>query len=262
MPDFQIHYAPQSWRDERAAWRAVIQLNLIRSVALVLDAVASLGEDTVIVPVFNEFSSGASPHPSTSQSQGATPGDIIARYASLMMQLKVAERILQRRLSPSDVEEPGDYRSFTADGKTHGQYHQWTFAIVVNNLHVSDTSLLIGSPPLRHTQEFFVRSSGSNSWKSRFLRRVSTSSQSNGLAETDYSFRSSFDTRPTSEGKLLDVRDQTSPSAILHAALPEIRTLWRDPEVQGALLIVEGRTAAGKSALSYLGGRIEDFPGL
>lgn len=116
-PDFQIHYAPQSWRDERAAWKAVIQLNLIRSVALVLDAIANLDEDVVIAPVFNEFSSGASPHPSTSHSQGATPGDLIARYASLMTRLRIAERILQRRLSPSDAEEPGDYRSFSADGE-------------------------------------------------------------------------------------------------------------------------------------------------
>ncbi|GJJ13078.1 hypothetical protein Clacol_007328 [Clathrus columnatus] len=245
LKNFQIHYAPQSWRDERAAWKTVIQLNLIRSVALVIDAIASLEENAIVTPVFSEHSSGASSNPSSSQFQGITPGDLVARYSSLMVRLKVAERILQCRLSPSDSEEPGDYRSFTVD----------------------DTSppLLIGSQAvLRPTQEFFVRSSGSSSWKSRFLRRVSTSSQPNGLSErnsTDYSFRSSFDLRSPSDVRSSDGHETASPSAILYAALPEMRALWLDPEVQGALLMFEHRNAVGSSPLSYVGSRIEDFPG-
>lgn len=115
---------------------------------------------------------------------------------------------------------------------------------------------------LRPAQEFFVRSSGSTSWKSRFLRRISTSSQSNGPPDSDHSFRSSVELRSPSDGKLLDVHESTSPSAILHANLPEMRALWRDPDVQGALLIFENRSAAGNSAVSYVGSRIEDFPGL
>ena len=37
FPDFQLEYAHQAWLDERASWRSVIYLNLIRSVNNILD---------------------------------------------------------------------------------------------------------------------------------------------------------------------------------------------------------------------------------
>ena len=36
-PDFQLSYAKKAWATERAAWRTVIQLNLLRSVTTILD---------------------------------------------------------------------------------------------------------------------------------------------------------------------------------------------------------------------------------
>ncbi|KAF8488073.1 guanine nucleotide binding protein, alpha subunit [Gautieria morchelliformis] len=38
LKNFQIIHTPQAWAAERASWRAVIQLNLIRSVGFILDA--------------------------------------------------------------------------------------------------------------------------------------------------------------------------------------------------------------------------------
>jgi len=40
IPDFQLTYAYQAWLDERASWRSVIYLNLIRSVNYILDVLA------------------------------------------------------------------------------------------------------------------------------------------------------------------------------------------------------------------------------
>lgn len=39
-PDMQLTYAPKAWVLEKASWRAVIQLNLIRSINAILDALA------------------------------------------------------------------------------------------------------------------------------------------------------------------------------------------------------------------------------
>ncbi|KZT07849.1 G-alpha-domain-containing protein [Laetiporus sulphureus 93-53] len=40
LKNFQLNFAPQAWQEERISWRAVIQLNLVRSVNLILDALA------------------------------------------------------------------------------------------------------------------------------------------------------------------------------------------------------------------------------
>lgn len=38
--DFQLAFAPKAWQQERASWRSVIQLNLVRSVNIILDVLA------------------------------------------------------------------------------------------------------------------------------------------------------------------------------------------------------------------------------
>lgn len=45
-----------------------------------------------------------------------TPSEIVNRYTPLLERLKLPQRILQSRLSPTDADEPGDYRSFTVSG--------------------------------------------------------------------------------------------------------------------------------------------------
>ena len=40
-PDFQMTFAPKAWQAERVSWRAVIQLNLVRAVNAILDALTT-----------------------------------------------------------------------------------------------------------------------------------------------------------------------------------------------------------------------------
>ncbi|EPT05833.1 hypothetical protein FOMPIDRAFT_1155651 [Fomitopsis schrenkii] len=40
LKNFQLTFAPQAWVAERASWRAVVQLNLVRSINLILDSLA------------------------------------------------------------------------------------------------------------------------------------------------------------------------------------------------------------------------------
>ncbi|OBZ78476.1 Guanine nucleotide-binding protein alpha-4 subunit [Grifola frondosa] len=60
LKNFQLTFAPQAWRAERASWRAVVQLNLVRSVNAILDVLTHELAPTTTSPV-------SSPHlrPST-----------------------------------------------------------------------------------------------------------------------------------------------------------------------------------------------------
>ncbi|OSX63793.1 hypothetical protein POSPLADRAFT_1169191 [Postia placenta MAD-698-R-SB12] len=40
LKNFQLAFAPNAWQQERASWRSVIQLNLVRSVNIILDVLA------------------------------------------------------------------------------------------------------------------------------------------------------------------------------------------------------------------------------
>ncbi|KAI0674729.1 G-alpha-domain-containing protein [Trametes maxima] len=66
LKNFQLAFAPKAWRAERASWRAVIQLNLVRSVNFILDA---LSQEMAKTP--NPTSPATSPflRPATAQSR-------------------------------------------------------------------------------------------------------------------------------------------------------------------------------------------------
>lgn len=239
--DFQIHFAPQSWHEERACWRIVIQLNLIRSVWLVLDTVA------------------AAPPPTSAISITA----LLERYAPLRERLQVAQRILQRRLSPTDADEAGDYRSFAATDSSSAPKSR------TNSLTRSATSPTQLSPS---RQEFFVINSGASTWKSRFRNHTSitsssptpsTSPNSPGSPTYDKPQRTSIEFRgrdatPLQNGHFID--EPSSPTEILHAALPEMRALWQDKDIREALDEVSSNGTSGNRVKRWI--RIEDTPGL
>ncbi|KAI9463919.1 guanine nucleotide binding protein, alpha subunit [Russula earlei] len=55
LKNFQLQYARETWIEERSSWRAIIQLNLIRTIVTVLDlvgeALASSSYDTTSLPL-------------------------------------------------------------------------------------------------------------------------------------------------------------------------------------------------------------------
>ncbi|KAF8577131.1 G-alpha-domain-containing protein [Ramaria rubella] len=262
LKNFQIHYAPQSWREERACWRAVIQLNLIRSVALVLDTAASA--PPLPTPQSTTRPTGPSHHStrlptSEHDATSAHTMPLLARYAPLQVHLARAERILQRRLAPSEMDEPGDYRSFAAMD---------TPPPLLNPTSSSTKPpLSLPSPTQHHPhQEFFVR----HSWKSRFLRRVSNGSGTHtsnwsptattptttspnaipiintstpvspGSNSSTPSLASPSDSTPTPLTLTLpdpsvDPTSPASPTDILHACVPAMKALWGDGEVRDAV---------------------------
>ncbi|KAF8512665.1 guanine nucleotide binding protein, alpha subunit [Hysterangium stoloniferum] len=95
LKNFQMLHTPQAWAAERISWRAVIQLNLIRSVRIILDTLV-------------ESQSPRSPRHSRRLSQGP---DFVSPPKWMMLQdalrplLEVEETLIQRLAPDNDTDE-------------------------------------------------------------------------------------------------------------------------------------------------------------
>ncbi|RDB17773.1 Guanine nucleotide-binding protein alpha-4 subunit [Hypsizygus marmoreus] len=85
LKNFQLTYARREWSEERASWRAVIQLNLVRNVNQILDHLTQ------------EMTGQSVEHPSDDSSE-----DLHARRAPKLPPLRFKEkhRLLKMRLGP------------------------------------------------------------------------------------------------------------------------------------------------------------------
>jgi len=106
LKNFQLTFAPQAWQAERASWRAVIQLNLVRSVNVILDVLA----DEMASSSFTRPTSPAlmseearsqrkSPEPSLSNSDWEAETSI-ERLSATPLQFTNKHALLKLRLAP------------------------------------------------------------------------------------------------------------------------------------------------------------------
>ncbi|GJJ09023.1 hypothetical protein Clacol_003244 [Clathrus columnatus] len=114
LKQFQLAYTPNSFRQERLAWRPVVYLNLVRSVRRVLDALLPqelqpnpLDDDEPMTPQHRDSISEGNRPPTaasiTTNSAFATP-----KYTELKAQLQPLldlEQDLVRRLSGGSTED-------------------------------------------------------------------------------------------------------------------------------------------------------------
>ncbi|KAJ6572753.1 guanine nucleotide binding protein, alpha subunit [Mycena vulgaris] len=95
LKNFQLMYEPKAFRAERASWRAIIQLNVIRSFRIILEALARAASALDLPP---------SPHSTSSSGPRESfrpDADLLALRARLLPLLQV-EDILVRRIATSD----------------------------------------------------------------------------------------------------------------------------------------------------------------
>ncbi|KAJ7155205.1 guanine nucleotide binding protein, alpha subunit [Mycena filopes] len=99
LKNFQLMYEPQAFRAERASWRAIIHLNILRSLQIILDAVALASNATDLPP--------DSAADSNSHSEAVTyprpDADLLALRARLLPLLEI-QALLTRRLASRDVD--------------------------------------------------------------------------------------------------------------------------------------------------------------
>ncbi|CDO77487.1 hypothetical protein BN946_scf184902.g21 [Trametes cinnabarina] len=147
LKNFQLAYCRDQWEAERASWRMVIQLNLIRGINYILDLLAE------------ELAGGPTPalagDSDISDDDGAGPSAYAPNRAGSMLHFTGKHRLLKLRLAPlRTVQRDLEMRIGAQAGADP-----------------SDVYDLLSSPPGspvmgasgRRPQEFFVRSA--TSWK-------------------------------------------------------------------------------------------------
>ncbi|KAJ7858259.1 guanine nucleotide binding protein, alpha subunit [Mycena olivaceomarginata] len=95
LKNFQLMCEPKAFRAERASWRAIVQLNVIRSVRIILDALTA------------SSSAADSPSPRASSSSRDShslrlDADLLALRMRLFPLLEVHDTVMRRLASPSD----------------------------------------------------------------------------------------------------------------------------------------------------------------
>ncbi|KIK70160.1 hypothetical protein GYMLUDRAFT_34639 [Collybiopsis luxurians FD-317 M1] len=106
--DFQLMHDPKAFEAERASWRAVIQLNIVRSIHIILDAITYPSQPQP----------RATPRDTTSNSSSPLSGEIplpeesevdpeILEIQSSLSPLLQVEDLLTRQLTPMDYSEVG-----------------------------------------------------------------------------------------------------------------------------------------------------------
>ncbi|EKM52393.1 uncharacterized protein PHACADRAFT_148998 [Phanerochaete carnosa HHB-10118-sp] len=106
LKNFQLAYAAQAWAKERLAWKAVIQLNLIRHVVIILDLLTQ-----EMSKVTSEESSSDSDEPSrpSRQATSSPPLRLTEKHRLLKLRLAPLRSVredLQARLGASDWPAP------------------------------------------------------------------------------------------------------------------------------------------------------------
>lgn len=125
--DFQLNYAKQAWSAERAAWRTIIQLNLLRNVNTILDVLSSemSSKPTDINGDSSDSDDDDGPHPKLkSQGKDASlpPLRFTEKHRLLklrLLPLRSVQSDIQNRLGLCDYPTPATATETTSKNRNH-----------------------------------------------------------------------------------------------------------------------------------------------
>ncbi|KDR75295.1 hypothetical protein GALMADRAFT_268845 [Galerina marginata CBS 339.88] len=195
LKNFQLINSSKAFRHERASWRAVVQLNVVRSVRLILDTIT-------------EAHASSSPIGNSSPSPSAIgfPRPRTESVDSQTLQPKVSSELLKlrMRLLPLQQVEEALLRKMTPAGSAE---FEATHLSPVTNL------------PYKIRQGKFreIAINSTAHWKGAFGRLIATA-------------RASMDSAAD-----IDFEDPNDPGVILHACADDITKLWNDQTVKQLL---------------------------
>ncbi|KIY52683.1 G-alpha-domain-containing protein [Fistulina hepatica ATCC 64428] len=239
LKQFQLLHSPAAFQAERIAWRAVVYLNLVRSIRRILDAVSP---DTD----FDEHEEIDSAEAASLiiSSNGRPPSALSGtrvpnyeRYRTRLEPLIDLEGRLSHLLSTPDEDEAVRLPSVSApssnghsavndNGTANGNGHS------AGSTHVNGVNSIPDTTGTgRNTREITVHTS--TNWKKAFAlgRSKGTKSAHSGEIEGWW-------------------EDPADPVHTLHACAPTMLELWRDPAVQARLR--ENRIRLEESSGFYL----------
>ncbi|CDO73698.1 hypothetical protein BN946_scf185015.g26 [Trametes cinnabarina] len=200
LKNFQLLHTPKAFRAERASWRAVVHLNLVRSIRVILDAMSD-------AQAFNASTHSSPNTPIRTHAPDLfhfASGSSLHRDARLQHPQLTAEHLkLKLRLSPLLHVEEALIRKLTPEGSAEVEATQ----------RISGTgSLADRARPL--DKEIAVNSQFA--WKGAFHRMM-------GRNSSDEEERT----------------DPDDPGRVLHACADDMIMLWNDPTIK-ALLRAQG----------------------
>ncbi|KAG7087233.1 hypothetical protein E1B28_013214 [Marasmius oreades] len=163
LKNFRMAYARDEWERERASWRAVIQMNLIRSIAIILEAlqaeannepIPSSEYDSVVEESYKQRPSTSevlvTPRPPTRR----IPGNLLDEKDKILLSDK--HENLKRRLAPLQRVE-SDLKRVLGAGTEEVRSMDMEGGDNVALPSVDGSQIIRPSSPRRAGQEVFVR---------------------------------------------------------------------------------------------------------
>ncbi|KAF7318539.1 hypothetical protein HMN09_00364000 [Mycena chlorophos] len=231
LKNFQLMCEPKAFRAERTSWRTIIQLNVVRSIRIILDAVAqatiapgpsaSLGVTTIPVLGARDNVSVRSSYASVSTAASLSMSDGYGHRGSIQSTVSRPDTdllSLRARLLPLlDLEEILTARIANPD-------HEYSSSTPAPSGRSPDNSPV---PSFRASPSLFRKRPG----KEREVAVNSGSTRKRGfLPSLLGGDRSSIDT-----ADLVDWDDPSEPGAVLNAASDDMQRLWAHPSVREIL---------------------------
>ncbi|KAF9476380.1 guanine nucleotide-binding protein alpha-4 subunit [Pholiota conissans] len=102
LKNFQLINSPKAFRNERASWRAVVQLNVVRSVRLILETITEVHSTTSGIP---GSSSGLSPTSPNSNAPHSLVSPELLKLRMRLLPLQQVEEVLLRKMTPAGSSE-------------------------------------------------------------------------------------------------------------------------------------------------------------
>lgn len=172
--DIQLVHAPESWHAERKSWRSVIQLNLVRSVNTIVDAISSIESPSFFYEV-SSMSHSTSNHTDYSDEFDYVPPLSPKTASSVHLPYQISEwhTTMKLRLRPLRQVE-ADLKKLLGAASDE---------VTESSLHGDYSELLatpFDTPPQHRTREFCVRSH--HAWKASVLSKSKPGSSRPGTA--------------------------------------------------------------------------------
>ncbi|KLO10580.1 G-alpha-domain-containing protein [Schizopora paradoxa] len=229
-PDLQLMNSPKAFREERLSWRAVVQLNIVRSIRLILDAIQD---------AHTTQTSSVPPSPSSTSSPPPSYPRMTKEHLDLrtrLLPVLQTEEILIRRLLPAATASGAGLREIensqaslfshsssdlgsggrdavetgsTGSGKQAQDQPQ--------QQKPSSVSSATGRPPASGTKEVSVFAG--SAWKTAFSKMLSkVGSSDKGIGEDG-----------------IDWDDPNDPTRVMNTCGPDMIKLWANADIRQLL---------------------------
>jgi hypothetical protein len=268
--EFQRLYTPTAFREERILWRAVIQLNLVRSVRTILDAISSpvrsssypqsIASSTRRTRQHLPFHDASSSRERNSQYLPNDFDDLNASSSSRRLE-DVPPHPLTKKDDLNEFDECNDCHDYHASSSNYSPPPCDLEALKMRLLPIRHIeALLIAKlvPPNEEepahmgkgtdigseigsswrNQEVFVRPG--RSWKRALARETH--------AQANCSIKAVASSGKSAANDINNLETHDEPQEVLHACRRDIVQLWNDPGVRNILRLKKIR--------------LEEFPGL